>query len=81
MSKGLGAGGRSLRIPESGRGSVSPKQSDGGSGGKTQRDAGRLRSWQTEEECVGPAALLPTLGCGDPGKMATRMGKEVGFKD
>lgn len=33
-SKGLGAGGRSLRIPERGRGSTSPKQSDRGSGVK-----------------------------------------------
>ena len=72
MSKGLGVGGRSLRTTESGRGSMSPKQSDRESGGKRQRDAREVRSWQIEEECVGPAALLPTLGCGGPGKMATR---------
>ena len=55
-------------------------QSDRESEAKRQRHT-KVRSWQMEEECVGPAALLPTLGCGDNGKMATRMGKEVGFKD
>lgn len=77
MSKGLGVGGRSLRIPGSGRGSMSPKQSDRESGGKRQRDAREVRSWQTEEECVGPAALLPTLGVGILGRWPPGWGRKL----
>lgn len=80
QSKEPGGGRESLGIPECGRGSHVTKAGDRGSGGKRQRDARRVRSWQTEEECVGRLHCCPLWGAGILGRWPPGMGKEVGFR-